>query len=124
MHIDQLHITHIYQGLLACSNIRNFNERYLSAIEDHARAYLPEHAPLHIIITPTAPDVLKTYMICILLNGTPLGKEDDRDENGEMYHGHWLGVVQFIDSPTTDHIDSALKEAHQAFNIHAKGYFF
>lgn len=124
MQIDQLHITHIYQGLLAYSNIRRFNERYLSAIEEHARVHLSDHIPLHVILPSSAPDTLPRYMVSILLNGTPVGREEEQDENDETYHGHWLGVVQFIDSPTSTEIDLAIQNAKKAFNIHAKGYFF
>jgi type IV secretory pathway protease TraF len=124
MQIDQLHITHIYQGLLACSNIRKFNERYLSAIEEHARVYLSNHIPLHVTLPSSVPDTLPRYMVTILLNGTPVGRENECDENGEPYHGHWLGVVQFIDSPTSHEVDLALQNAKTAFDIHSKGYFF
>ncbi len=124
MHINQLHITHIYSGLLACGNIRKFNERYLSAIEEHTRVYLPEHVPLHLIIPSSAPDTLPRYMVCILLNGSPTGRESECDENGEMYHGHWLGVVTFIDSPSTTEIDLAIQNAKTDFHTYAEGYFF
>jgi hypothetical protein len=124
MQIDQLHITHIYQGLLACSNIRRFNERYISAIEEHARVYLSDHIPLHVILPSSAPDTLPRYMVSILLNGTPNGRENECDENGEQYHGHWLGVVQFIDSPTSTEIDLAIQNTKTVFDTHAKGYFF
>ncbi len=124
MQIDQLHITHIYQGLLACSNIRRYNERFLKNIEGRIHSYLPTHAPLYTIIPASAPDTLPRYLCILLLNGTPKEREEERDPNGEHYNGHWLGVVTFIDEPTPESISQAITQAKSVFTTHAQGYFF
>jgi len=124
MQIDQLHIMNIYQGLLACSNVRRYNERFLANLETYTHNYLPSHIPLHTIIPDTAPDSLPRFISILLLNGTPAGREHECDENGEVYNGHWLGVVTFIEEPSADHISETIAQAKSVFDTHAKGYFF
>lgn len=124
MQIDRLHITNIYEGLLACSNIRRYNERFLSNLDEHVYRYLPSHAPLHTIIPPEAPNKLPCCMVAILLDGTPKGRENECDENGDFYNGHWLGVVSFIDEPSIEQIEMSIEQAKALFDSVAQGYFF
>ena len=124
MQIDQLHTLNIYQGLLACSNVRGYNERFLANLETYTHNHLPSHIPLHTIIPDTAPDSLPRFISIILLNGTPVGRENECDENGEPYNGHWLGVVSFIEEPSAEYIAESIVQAKRVFDTHAKGYFF
>ena len=124
MQIDQLHILNIYQGLLACSNVRRYNERFLAKLTTYVHDHLPSHIPLHTIISDTAPDALPRFITIILLNGTAAGRENECNDIGETYNGHWLGVVSFIGDPSADSIDKAIVEAKSVFDTHAKGYFF
>lgn len=124
MRIDQLHITHIYQGLLACSNIKKFNIRFLSNIDNYAKSFLPKHAPLHITIPDSAPDHTPCYLIVLLIDGTPKNDDALYDENGEAYNSHWLGIARFIEEVTPSEIENAIQKAKEDFDEYAKGYFF
>lgn len=126
MRIDTLHITQIYSGLLACSNLSGYNQRYISSLEEHIFAIIPKHTPLHTIIPSTAPDSLPSYLCIILLHGEPNNRAIDQrcDESGEEYHGFWLAVAQFIDPLDPSSIEDAINIAKGCFDEHAQGYFF
>jgi len=87
MTIDTLHITNIYSGLLACSNISKYNEKYLASLREHIHTTIPDHAPLHTIIPPSAPDSLPPYLCIVLIHGEPKNRDiaQLQDKNGEEY---------------------------------------
>ena len=130
MNIEHLHFDKTYSGVYSLGDIFAFNHDFIGRIipEKIEREFGADR-PVKIVL----PEIYDyNYFLPVMMYTAWVDRfldEDDPrhfDENGDMYHGHYLILVGFMhfDEFSNDPLKRVKDDIEKYFDENCKGYYF